>query len=144
MKCYEVRSERGDFNWCWFWTQKMFFKFLEISILWLPHFYSDWLWPYCGADHAHHIGMSQPNLKPFRRAWVQSSSHNASIGHFFSGSRLQFWTFDFLLLNRFMRNVDIAMIITVQSTLPFKMFGLGQKVLSFVPWSKFWPILANQ
>ena len=29
-------------------------------------------------------------------------------------------------------------------TLPFKMFGLGQKVLSRLPWSKFWPILANQ
>ena len=30
------------------------------------------------------------------------------------------------------------------TTLPFKMFGLGQKVLSHLAWSKFWPILANQ
>ena len=29
-------------------------------------------------------------------------------------------------------------------TLPFKMFGRGQKVLSRLAWSKFWPILANQ
>ena len=47
MKCYEVRSERGDFNWWWFWTQKMFFKFLEISNPRTSHFFSDWLWPYC-------------------------------------------------------------------------------------------------
>ena len=32
----------------------------------------------------------------------------------------------------------------VRSTLPVKMFGLGQKVLSHLAWSKFWPILANQ
>ena len=30
------------------------------------------------------------------------------------------------------------------ATLPVKMFGLGQKVLSHLAWSKFWPILANQ
>ena len=30
------------------------------------------------------------------------------------------------------------------STLPVKMFGLGQKVMSHLVWSKFWPILANQ
>ena len=29
-------------------------------------------------------------------------------------------------------------------TLPFKMFGMGQKVLSCLAWSKFWPILANK
>ena len=29
-------------------------------------------------------------------------------------------------------------------TLPVKMFGLGQKVLSYLAWLKFWPILANQ
>ena len=29
-------------------------------------------------------------------------------------------------------------------TLPFKMFGMGQKSLSRLAWSKFWPILANQ
>ena len=32
----------------------------------------------------------------------------------------------------------------VLHTLPVKMFGLGQKVLSHLTWSIFWPILANQ
>ena len=32
----------------------------------------------------------------------------------------------------------------ISTTLPVKMFGLGQKVLSHLAWSKFWPILANQ
>ena len=43
LKFCEVRSERGDFNWCWFWTQKMFLKILEISNPPTPHFFSDWL-----------------------------------------------------------------------------------------------------
>ena len=47
LKFYEVRSERWDFNWCWFWTQKMFFNFLEISNPRTPHSFSVWLWPYC-------------------------------------------------------------------------------------------------
>ena len=32
----------------------------------------------------------------------------------------------------------------MHNTLPFKMFGMGQKVLSRLAGSKFWPILANQ
>ena len=34
--------------------------------------------------------------------------------------------------------------ITKGHTLPFKMFGMGQKVSSRLAWLKFWPILANQ
>ena len=39
---------------------------------------------------------------------------------------------------------DIGCVHIMISTLPVKMFGLGQKVLSHLAWSKFWPILANQ
>ena len=38
---------KGGFQLMLILDPKIFFKFLEISILWLPHFYSDWLWPYC-------------------------------------------------------------------------------------------------
>ena len=38
----------------------------------------------------------------------------------------------------------IIQIIQMSPTLLVKMFGLGQKVLSHLTWSKFWPILANQ
>ena len=46
MKFYEVRSERWDFNLCWFWAFKALMLPLYLSRS--PNFYSNWLWPYCG------------------------------------------------------------------------------------------------
>ena len=49
-KFYEVRAERGDFNWCWFWSSEVCTLMLRWYLLRLFYFYSDWLWPYCVAS----------------------------------------------------------------------------------------------
>ena len=38
----------------------------------------------------------------------------------------------------------ISEIVVLLHTLGYKIFGPGQKVLSLLAWSKFWPILTNQ
>ena len=48
LKYYEVRSERGDFNWCWFCASKVCTLMLRWYLSPSPTFFSDWLWPYCG------------------------------------------------------------------------------------------------
>ena len=40
-------SERGDFNWCWFWSSKVCTLMMWWYLSPARHFYSDWLWPYC-------------------------------------------------------------------------------------------------
>ena len=64
--------------------------------------------------------------------------------------------FHVILNNRFLREKGMASTLKMEyqvflcifqknsATLPFKMFGMGQKVLSRLTWSKFWPIIANQ
>ena len=41
-----MRSERGDFNWCWFWASLVYTLMLMLYFPLFPHFFSDWLWPY--------------------------------------------------------------------------------------------------
>ena len=50
MKFYVVRSERWDFNLCWFWASYVCTSMLRLYLSRSLHFYSDWLWPYCGQN----------------------------------------------------------------------------------------------
>ena len=47
MKFYDVRSERGDFNFCGKWSSRVLPLMLWWSLAWFPNVYLNCPWPYC-------------------------------------------------------------------------------------------------
>ena len=69
--------------------------------------------------------------------WAAQGSREQKVDLNFSEQLLRVFFFYFLCAKNWGRTKNLH-------TLPVKMFGLGQKVLSRSAWSKFWPILAKQ
>ena len=76
-KFYEVRSERRDFNWYWFWSSYLSRYVLTLMLWWYlspaRHFYSDWLWPYCELGIG--LGVAKQKLPGMWSKGVQSKGN---------------------------------------------------------------------
>ena len=92
-KFYEMRSERGDFNWCRFWSSLVWICTLMLWLYLSParQFYSDWLWPYCVYLKSTQYKKLEPNSLRFTYQNLKSCKSHEKMKQRTSDSCFQFF-----------------------------------------------------